>query len=89
MSKKLQITMLIVLTLCMVMSVLILSACKQSEHTHTYGDWQVTDATCETAGLKKRACKDCGYEQTQSTDALGHDWEKKTVQSETCQHGGE
>lgn len=38
--------------------------------------WKViTPATCENAGTKVRTCKDegCGYVETQSIPALGHD----------------
>ena len=39
--------------------------------THTYGDWvTVTEATETEAGLRKRTCSVCGYEQTEEISML-------------------
>ncbi len=38
---------------------------------HTYGDWvTVTEATETEAGLRKRTCSVCGYEQTEEISML-------------------
>lgn len=44
-------------------------------HEHTYGSWAtVTDATCTTAGSKRRNCTitGCGVSETEAIAALGH-----------------
>lgn len=43
--------------------------------THVWGDWETTaQATCTAEGSETRACTLCGSTQTQSIDALGHDY---------------
>ena len=43
---------------------------------HTYGEWTVIkDATCSETGLRSRVCMTCGYEQTEETEILPHDYE--------------
>lgn len=43
------------------------------ESTHTYGEWIVKDEpTCTLAGSRERECR-CGYKETKSISALGHD----------------
>ena len=45
---------------------------------HTFDEWVVTrGATCTEGGEKKHICKVCGYEESEKTDALGHDWEEE------------
>ena len=89
MSKKLQISLILVLALCVTVAALILVACAPKQHTHTYGEWQVTAATCETCGQRTRKCTECNEVESETIKALGHDWKIDTIQSETCQRGGE
>jgi len=43
--------------------------------SHNFGAWvTVTEATCVNAGLKKRTCSICGLEETETIEALGHNW---------------
>lgn len=42
------------------------------DHSHTFGDWVVVEATCEAAGNQSRTCEDCGYMETVAIDAAGH-----------------
>ncbi|MDD6211960.1 MAG: hypothetical protein PUB22_02255 [Clostridiales bacterium] len=47
-------------------------AAKFNAHTHTYGDWMVTQAaTCTEKGEESRTCP-CGEIETREIDALGH-----------------
>ena len=62
------------------------------EHTHSYGDWQVTTkATCTTPGEEKRTCS-CGLAETRTINATGHsfgEWTKvsDTEEKRTCACG--
>ena len=44
-----------------------------SKHTHNWGAWEETAATCTEAGSKTRSCE-CGETQTEAIPALGHDF---------------
>lgn len=47
-------------------------------HEHTFGEWTVvTPATCTADGSQTRACS-CGYTETQTLPALGHQWSEWT-----------
>ncbi len=42
---------------------------------HSFGDWILrTSPTCTETGVDYRVCSDCKFEETNSTDALGHDY---------------
>lgn len=58
---------------------------------HKYGDWKVTEATCEEAGSRTKTCSVCGDVVTEAIPALGHDWEKEfTVdKAASCTEKGE
>lgn len=43
------------------------------EHTHSYSDQVVQEASCESGGQINHVCS-CGDSYTTSTDALGHDF---------------
>lgn len=46
----------------------------QIEHTHSFGDWQITkEATCSETGTEMRTCE-CGYFEERALAALGHDY---------------
>ena len=46
----------------------------QIEHTHSFGDWQITkEATCTETGTEMRTCE-CGYFEERELAALGHDY---------------
>lgn len=91
MSKKLRITLIVTLVLCVVVTALTLVACTndEQEHKHTYGKWDITSATCVEDGKKTRTCTECGKSETKTLDALGHSWNKGEVTSEsTCEDDG-
>lgn len=48
-------------------------------HTHAFGEWYGTPATCEEGGSEKRDCTadGCDYSEPRTTEALGHDYEEK------------
>ena len=57
-------------------------------HEHSYSDWTVTTAaTCEVAGSKKRTCE-CGAEEVETINALGHDYVDHAAQEATCTEAG-
>lgn len=57
-------------------------------HTHSYGAWQtVTEATCTTAGSRKRVCS-CGDTQTETIDALGHSTVTDAAVAASCIKSG-
>ncbi len=40
---------------------------------HAYNNWAITrEATCTGNGMQSRACKNCGYIETESMSAVGH-----------------
>ena len=88
MSKSLRIYLIVVFTLCLVGATLLLSSCANDEHVHSYGEWEETAAKCEIAGQRMRTCSECGDVETEPIEKLGHDWEKETIETETCQRGG-
>ena len=60
---------------------------KSEEADHTYGDWTtLEEPTCTEEGLKEHKCTVCGFAETASIDAAGHDWfENPTIdQAPTC-----
>lgn len=42
-------------------------------HEHSWGEWDTTSlASCESSGVRVRACSVCGESETESVPALGH-----------------
>ena len=55
---------------------------------HVFGDWTVTEEpSCTESGLQKRFCTVCGYTETETLEALGHDY-AAAVTEPTCTEGG-
>ena len=53
------------------------SGCNETSEkaAHTWDEGKVTTAaTCTVDGVKTFTCTVCGYEKTETIDALGHDW---------------
>ena len=52
-------------------------------HTHSFGDWYVTQAaSCTTAGQEHRVCSGCGETESRTIAALGHSFGAWTVITE-------
>lgn len=48
---------------------------KPARHVHDWGEWQITQPTCEEKGEKKRVCKtDPTHTEREEIPALGHKW---------------
>ncbi len=66
----------------------------QPDHTHTFGEWkEVTEAKCNSEGLRKRVCSSCGAEETEPipVDSSKHSWGSWSIvsgQEPTCESGG-
>ena len=46
-----------------------------AKENHTYNNWIVdVSPTCTTAGSRHRDCSVCNYRQTETLNALGHQW---------------
>lgn len=87
-SKSRLILVLTLLSLCMFC--VVLSACNQEIHKHTYESVGKTEATCTSQGAETFACSECGDRYTVYQNALGHDFkvsEEKSVAA-TCEAGG-
>ena len=56
----------------MVSGILMLSSCGL-EHEHVFSE-QVVDATCESAGVIKFTCDECGESYEEEIPALGHNY---------------
>lgn len=49
------------------------------EHTHEYGEWEVTkEATCVTTGIQQRTCS-CGDVQTEVIPRTDHTWDEGVI----------
>ena len=58
-----------------------------SKHTHNWGEWTETPATCTEAGSKTRSCE-CGESQTEAIPALGHDFGEQAQKTDTFEKEG-
>ena len=57
--------------------------------THNFGEWKSSlDATCVDGGIKIRECTECGYTETEFTDAVGHAEELQNAVAATCTEAG-
>ncbi len=45
---------------------------------HTWSDWTVVDPTCTDDGESSRICTVCGETETETSEALGHNYQEKT-----------
>ena len=57
---------------------------------HSYGEPEITAATCTKNGSKKYTCEreGCGYSYITAIRATGHNWEKDEVKEATCTEAG-
>lgn len=62
---------------------------KAANHTHEFGDWEVTkEATCVTTGIRTKTCA-CGEKQTEEILKTEHSWDNGTITKEaTAQNNG-
>ncbi len=58
--------------------------------SHSFGEWTVeTQATCSACGIRTRSCSECGYTETEYTDASdSHTEEVRNDVSATCTQDG-
>ena len=62
-----------VLVLCLIAACVFANCTKK--HVHKYGDWTiVSEANCETDGLKTRACNGCKETEQETIKAKGHNY---------------
>lgn len=55
---------------------------KAANHTHEFGDWEVTkEATCVTTGVRTKTCT-CGETQTEEILKTEHSWDDGTITKE-------
>lgn len=55
---------------------------KAANHTHEFGEWEITkEATCVTTGVKTRTCS-CGEQETEELIKTEHNWDEGTVTKE-------
>lgn len=80
--------------LLLLICALAFSACGNSDTDegdcdHRFNKWSVTkEPTCSAKGIQSRSCKECGYEERQSLDPLGHDEVADPAVAATCTTGG-
>ena len=56
---------------------------------HNMGSWTtVTAATCKNGGSEKRVCSRCGYTETRTTSALGHNYSGAVSSAPNCVQAG-
>lgn len=57
-----------------------------SDCTHTFGDWTVTTPVfCTEDGVQTHTCTNCGFSETQTISASGHNWCVLESIPATCQ----
>ena len=62
---------------------------EEEGHTHTFGDWVETEATCTEKGTMTRVCKECQQSEDRVTsEALGHDITNHAEKAPTCTEDG-
>ena len=55
---------------------------KAANHTHEFGEWEITkEATCVTTGQKTRTCS-CGEKETEELIKTEHNWDDGTITKE-------
>ena len=55
---------------------------KAANHTHEFGEWEVTkEATCVTSGVRTRTCE-CGEKETEEVLKTDHSWDEGTITKE-------
>lgn len=61
-----------------VVSVILLSACKEDGGNHVFEDWTVIkESTCSEKGLRVRTCTICGEEETEEMSIVSHKYDSK------------
>lgn len=55
--KKLRTALIVLASACAAVSALAFAGCEDDKHTCDWGEWEITPATCTTAGSKVRHCK--------------------------------
>ena len=80
---------ILALSLALLASVFIFSACNSEQHVHQYGEWTVTrGATCAASGEEARYCS-CGDTQTRALPIKDHSYgEWVVVKVATCTEDG-
>lgn len=70
-----RIVLCFILVLAISLSVISFTSCdEKKEHTHSYGQWTITQsATCTQTGVRERSCS-CGEKQTETIPAAGHNF---------------
>lgn len=70
------------------------AACKNKDHKHTYGEWQITKPTETKVGSAVKTCSTCekdeeGHTITVTLPVLGNEGYTKSADTATCEAGGE
>ncbi len=55
---------------------------------HNFGEWKVTEASCETDGSKVRSCSICGKEEKLILEKTGHSYESEVTKEATEEKEG-
>ena len=62
------------------------SSSPSSVHIHTWSTWNQTKAaTCTEAGAQQRTCSGCGQVETNTINALGHNWDNGVITTPASQ----
>ncbi len=54
---------------------------------HSYGEWDVTAATCTEDGVKVKTCTECGNKISENIPASGHNYEKEVTPPDCKEKG--
>ena len=56
---------------------------------HNFGEWRITEATCDVDGIKVRSCTICGEKEEIVLPATGHSYEAEVIKEATEKQEGE
>lgn len=56
----------------------------EETHRHSFGEWDITEATCAQPGKMSRYCKDCGIEEHAEIPICGHIADESGTRCKFC-----
>ncbi len=88
-----KIASIICLFLMIISAGVFLASCNKTSpcaNGHSWGEYQIVEATCTEKGTKTRTCSVCQAKEEEILPALGHNWGNWTlVYPATCETGGQ
>lgn len=78
-----KLTVLLAAALCLTL----LGCSKEPQHQHTFEDWRVTTvSSCKKAGIERRTCTECGFEEARETEKKPHTFPEGSNICKSCKY---